>query len=149
MAVLHFGQGTNDCGGDRKPRSHDGPSGWRRRVRAKNPVALRREQRGYRLGLPGDVQEQRLPGLFAFGMVDPHSARTRHGTPEYRQGNIGRNSERRTGDRIALAVRKASETMAKIFLLVVAGAFLATLGDVQTVVLPQPPQVSPKNHVVS
>jgi len=27
--------------------------------------------------------------------------------------------------------------MAKIFLLVVAGAFLATLGDVQTVVLPQ------------
>src|SRR5216683_281134 len=124
MAVLHLGQGENDCGSDRKSRSDDGLSGWRCRIRAKNSVALHREYRGYRLGLPGDVQEQRLPGLFAFGMVDPYSARTRHGASEYRQGNARRNTERRVGDCIALAVRKAGETMTKTLLLIVAQVFL-------------------------
>jgi len=39
--------------------------------------------------------------------------------------------------------------MTKTPLLIVAQVFLASLGDAQTVVLPEPPQVSAKNHVVT
>ena len=46
-------------------------------------------------------------------------------------------------------MRKAGETMTKTPLLIVAQVFLASLGDAQTVVLPEPPQVSAKNHVVT
>src|SRR5438046_9678392 len=72
MAVLHLWQSKNDCGIDREPRSYDGLSGGRRRVRGKNPAALHREYRGHRPDLPGDVQERLLSRPFAFGVVGPH-----------------------------------------------------------------------------
>src|SRR5467141_2569327 len=102
MAVLHLWQSKNDCGSDWDPRSYDGLSDGRRRVRGKNPVALHREYRGYRPDLPGDVQEQLLSRPVAFGVVGPHPARTGDGTSQYRPGDAGRNTERRASGRAAL-----------------------------------------------
>src|SRR6266704_5577414 len=102
MAVLHLWQSKNDCGIDREPRSYDGLSDGRRRVRGKNPVALHREYRGYRPDLPGDVQEQLLSRPVAFGVVGPHPTRAGDGTSQYRQDDAGCDPKRRAGDRAAL-----------------------------------------------
>src|SRR2546429_5452223 len=102
MAVLHLWQSKNDCGVNRKQGEDDGLSGGRRGIRGKNPAALYREYRGHRPDLPGDVQEQLLPRLVAFGVVGPHPARTGDGTSQYRQDDAGCDPKRRAGDRAAL-----------------------------------------------
>jgi oxalate decarboxylase len=49
----------------------------------KNPVALHREFREYRPGLPGDVQEQLLSGPFVVGMAQSHTPGVGDGSSEY------------------------------------------------------------------
>jgi oxalate decarboxylase len=63
------------------------------RIRGKEPAALRREYRGYGPDLPGEVQEQLLPGLFAVGVAVAHAAGIGHGAPEDRSGNSRRDTQ--------------------------------------------------------
>jgi hypothetical protein len=60
----------------------------RRRIRAEELAALRREHGRHRFGVPRDIQGRSLSGPFILGVAGSHPAGTCHGALTHRQSHL-------------------------------------------------------------